>query len=308
MELITILNRCHRFRGFVYQYAHFSADKKSIEVAVRPRKGSAAVCSRCHLPAPGYDQLAEWRFEFIPLWGFLVFLLYTMRRVNCRRCGKGRYVYYHCTGYKGKCPEPYTREEVLEKSFAELLKGISFSEEVMGWVSHALRMGDSDEKKFHDEAILRLRREHKRIQDRIDAMYMDKLDGRIDAEFFDRKAAEWRTEQVQVLRNVETHVTANQNYIEEGIKLLQLARRAHQLFENQPAKEKRRLLDFVLSNSVWKNGKLQAEYRQPFDVLVVATASDRRARSLGSASVVENENWLFQRSTAKNKSLRCIVK
>src|SRR5258705_202181 len=41
----------------------------------------------CHLPAPGYDQLAERRFEFIPLWGFLVFLLYTMRRVNCRRCG-----------------------------------------------------------------------------------------------------------------------------------------------------------------------------------------------------------------------------
>ena len=87
MELITILNRCHRFRGFVYQHAHFSADKKSIEVAVRPHKGSAAVCSRCHLPARGYDQLAERRFEFIPLWGFLVFLLYTMRRVDCRRCG-----------------------------------------------------------------------------------------------------------------------------------------------------------------------------------------------------------------------------
>ena len=86
MELITILNRCHRFRGFVYQHAHFSADKKSIEVAVRPRKGSTAVCSRCHQPAPGYDQLAERRFEFIPLWGFFVFLLYTMRRVDCGRC------------------------------------------------------------------------------------------------------------------------------------------------------------------------------------------------------------------------------
>jgi transposase len=87
MELLTILNRCHRFRGFVYQYAHFSADKKSIEVAVRPRKGSVAVCSRCHLPAPGYDQLTERRFEFIPRWGFFVFLLYSMRRVDCRRCG-----------------------------------------------------------------------------------------------------------------------------------------------------------------------------------------------------------------------------
>ncbi len=40
-----------------------------------------------HLPAAGYDQLAERLFEFIPVWGFLVFLLYRMRRVHCKTCG-----------------------------------------------------------------------------------------------------------------------------------------------------------------------------------------------------------------------------
>ena len=63
------------------------AAKKSIEVVLRPRKGPAAVCSRCHLPTPGYEQLAERRFEFIPLWAFFVFLPYAMRRVDCRRRG-----------------------------------------------------------------------------------------------------------------------------------------------------------------------------------------------------------------------------
>ena len=53
---------------------------------MRPRKGSKAVCSQCHEPGPGYDKLPERRFEFIPFWGFLVFLLYSMRRVDCRRC------------------------------------------------------------------------------------------------------------------------------------------------------------------------------------------------------------------------------
>jgi hypothetical protein len=71
MELITILSRCHRFQGFVYHHARFSPDRKSIEVAVRPRKGSAALCSRCHQPAPGYDQLAERRFEFIAALGLV---------------------------------------------------------------------------------------------------------------------------------------------------------------------------------------------------------------------------------------------
>src|SRR5262249_41494140 len=55
MELITILNRCHRFRGFVYHRARFTPDHKSIEVSVRPRQGSAAVCSRCRQPPLSLD-------------------------------------------------------------------------------------------------------------------------------------------------------------------------------------------------------------------------------------------------------------
>ncbi len=87
MELITILNRCHRFRVLsistptsvpTRRVSKWPCDR----ARVRPQSARAAIC-----PAPGYDQLAERRFEFIPLWGFLVFLLYTMRRVNCRRCG-----------------------------------------------------------------------------------------------------------------------------------------------------------------------------------------------------------------------------
>jgi transposase len=87
MELLTILNHCYHHRGFVYRNARFTPDKKSIEVDVRPRLGAAAVCSGCHKPAAGYDHLPQRRFEFIPFWGILFFLLYCRRRVNCRSCG-----------------------------------------------------------------------------------------------------------------------------------------------------------------------------------------------------------------------------
>jgi len=66
---ITILNRCHHFPGFVHQQARFSSDHKSIEIAVRPRKASAEICSRCHQPAPGYR--APFRVHsFLGLSGF----------------------------------------------------------------------------------------------------------------------------------------------------------------------------------------------------------------------------------------------
>jgi site-specific DNA recombinase len=162
---------------------------------------------------------------------------------------------------------------------------------VLAWVSQALRESHVDEKKFHDDAIAKLQREHKRIQDRIDAMYMDKLDGRIDGTFFDRKASEFRSEQCRLMRDLEAHQTANRTYVEEGIRLLELAQKAHRLFESQPAGEKRKLLDFVLSNCIWKGGVLAAEYRQPFDLLAVAVAEDLRAFSAGGPSGGDFDNW-----------------
>ena len=78
----------------------------------------------------------------------------------------------------------------------------------------------------------------------------------------------------------------------EGVQLLELARNARRLFEKQEAPEKRRLLDFLVSNCSWKAGQLTAEFRQPFDSLAntamaaaVATAEDR-------SEAAKSEIWL----------------
>jgi len=87
MLLTRLLNACHHFPGFVYQGARLVEATKTIEIDVRPRLGSKPCCSVCDKPAPCYDHLRERRFEFIPIWGFAVVLLYRMRRVDCERCG-----------------------------------------------------------------------------------------------------------------------------------------------------------------------------------------------------------------------------
>ena len=220
--------------------------------------------------------------------------------ITCGHCGcamvgeikKSRYVYYHCIGFKGKCPEPYTREEVLEEKFTSLLKGISFSDETLVWVRQALRESHRDERQFHDDAISKLQCERRRLQGRVDAMYMDKLDGRIGNEFFDAKAAETRAAQAAIMRDMEAHQTANRSYIEEGVQLLELAHAAPVLFESQPPIEKRKLLNFVLSNCTWKGGELTAKYRQPFDVLGVAVASELHRMGEGNAETAKTEIWL----------------
>jgi hypothetical protein len=127
--------------------------------------------------------------------------------ITCGHCGcalvgeikKRRYVYYHCTGFKGRCPEPYVREEVIASHFTAVLDRLAFDDEVLAWVRAALLASHADEKREHEAAIGRLQAEYNRLQARIDAMYVDKLDGRIDAGFFDRMAAQWRDEQARCL-------------------------------------------------------------------------------------------------------------
>src|SRR6202023_4446977 len=99
-----------------------------------------------------------------------------------------------------------------------------------------------------EDAIKRHQVVYKRLHDRINAMYVDKLDGLIDTAFFEKMSNQWREEQNRCLREIDRHQNADKSYKDEGVQLLELARNAQRLFAMQKPREKRRLLNFVLSN------------------------------------------------------------
>jgi transposase len=87
MRVVTVLNRCTKFKRFVFSASRFD-EKNGIVVELQPRKNSKPACSRCGMVGATYDTSPEPRqFEFIGMWGFPVFFEYRMRRVNCARCG-----------------------------------------------------------------------------------------------------------------------------------------------------------------------------------------------------------------------------
>jgi hypothetical protein len=124
----------------------------------------------------------------------------------------------------------------------------------------------ADERREHEEAIKRHQAEYKRLDDRIHAMYVDKLDGLIETGFFEKMSNRWREEQTRCQREIDRHRNADKSYLGEGVVLLDLARNAQILFAKQEPREKRRLLNFVLWNCAWGDGEVVASFRQPFDV------------------------------------------
>ena len=188
------------------------------------------------------------------------------------------------------CRRRYVREEVLEQRFTAMLGQLHFDDEVLEWVREALHASLADERREHEEAIKRLRAEHDRLQARIDAMYIDKLDDKIDGDFFDKMAGQWREAQTRCLRDIERHLEAEQSYMDEGVRILELARNAQSLFERQPAREKRRLLNFLLSNCTWEDGEVVANFRQPFDLLAETNTAVARLKPGSGGNSSKNES------------------
>lgn len=89
VQLKSILNCVEPHKSFVYKKARWAdpQTKTTIEILIEPRANGRPICSGCGQRSPGYDRLAERRFEFVPLWQIPVFFVYALRRVECPRCG-----------------------------------------------------------------------------------------------------------------------------------------------------------------------------------------------------------------------------
>jgi hypothetical protein len=85
---------------------------------------------------------------------------------------------------------------------------------------------------------------------------------------------EWREEQGKIRSKIERHENAHRNYLDEGIKLLELSQKAYFLYEKQDSHQKARLLKIIQSNCTWDGVSICPTYRKPFDILAKLNESE----------------------------------
>ena len=219
--------------------------------------------------------------------------------VHCGHCGcslvgelkKRKYVYYHCTGYRGKCPEPYTREEVLEHEFAAVLRDLVVPPAVLRWLQSELVESDHTERAAREQAVRRQQTELERLHARMDLLYDDRLDGRIDSATYDKKAGEIREQQEQIRQKIRTTEAMMLPPASEAVDLMTLTSRAADLFVEQVGAEQRKLLRLVLKEASWKGGELRMSLREPFEEIRLSnSASDRNSKGF-DPSGSNFDNW-----------------
>lgn len=219
--------------------------------------------------------------------------------VRCGHCGcslvgelkKKRYVYYHCTGNKGKCDEPYTREEILHGEFVSVLKTLAIPDSVLQWLEKELTLSTHQDERIQQRTVKNWQDEWDRLQGRLDAMYEDKLDGRITSEQFDRKAKETRSKQQALRAKISQHQSTAVD-LRAGFNMMKLTSIACREFDRQNAKEQRKLLELVINGAMWKEGRLEVTLHEPFQTLARSNSASATKDGAKGTSEPKLSEWL----------------
>jgi site-specific DNA recombinase len=181
---------------------------------------------------------------------------------------KQKYIYYRCTGNCGKCDLPRFKEEILSERLGEPLKGLQVPSEIVARIVAMLHEEQSQVENRLGKERVRLESRLTSIRNRMDSAYVDKLDGKIAEDFWERKMTEWRTEEQQVKLALDGLASSeNTDRALDAQRVFELANKAYLLYVSQDSTENAKLLRMMCSNFSVDAVSATPTYRYPFDMI-----------------------------------------
>lgn len=188
----------------------------------------------------------------------------------------GRYLYAHCTGTRyskaaGRelerlCPDAeFVPVEAIERQVLEVMQSVMISYDLADEL-YADIAKDAGAANGHAQTrAALLRGQLKQLEERSARAYADKLDGKIDEEFWATQAKRWGDEKVRLqeeLRRLEE--TTPPDALARARQVLELAKNIVPIYNSATVDEKRRILNLTCSNWRLVGKKLDYTIEKPF--------------------------------------------
>lgn len=180
--------------------------------------------------------------------------------------------YYHCTNYR-KIHEKvlFVREEDLLNPILEVLEKIQLPDEKIREITEDLKRLNENKNQFHKQEIIRLRREYDQIENKISRLFDLRLEDKsITTDMFNDKLKELKEKQTELNEKMQLYTNADEKFYLTANTVLNLAKRAKEIFVSSEVEEKRQLLNFLLQNLTLDGKKLNFGLKTPFDTVLKA--------------------------------------
>jgi len=195
--------------------------------------------------------------------------------IKCAECGcqitaekqKG-HVYYHCTQYKGKHGAEWLREEDITAQLSELFEKVRVPDEIIDRIVTDLQALHDNKIEFKDKTESQLLKERATITQMRDRNYRAYLQQRITEDDYDKYDSQFRDELANIDARLGMLQEADDQYFVSAKYILELSKRAKELFESSKIEQRRQIIKLVLSNLTLEGKKLRYEAVKPFDTIL----------------------------------------
>lgn len=195
--------------------------------------------------------------------------------MRCGHCGlavtpekhKG-HVYYHCTQYNGKHGAEWLREETITEQIGKVFKNLQVPVDILNQIVASLEASHEGKSSFREAQYKKLIEDHEIYTKRIEKLNIDRLDGRITDNDYDKFYQSFREKVSEIDTQLATLQEADDNYYITAKYLLELANRAYELFESSEVEERRQLIKLVLSNLRVEGKLVRYDAIKPFDTIL----------------------------------------
>ena len=185
----------------------------------------------------------------------------------CREVKRGK-AYHACTNAKKLHKREYVQEEKLLALVAPLFKNIILSDEQITSIVAFLRENHEYKAKYYREQIDALNAQFLTLQETKNRLLDLLLTGSVSQSDYDAKLKEISGKQDLINIDRGMYNEADYKYHVTAKYILELARRAGELFECSSPEEKNQLLNLLLSNATLDGKTLSFTIRKPFDTIV----------------------------------------
>lgn len=164
-------------------------------------------------------------------------------------------------------PRTYVREEKLLEPVYRALEAIQMPQDRIEELTKALKNTAKSENEFHRHNMDTLKNAYDKYEVRLSKLLDEKIDGSITSDMYDKKVAEYKSEQNEILSQMQAHSDADYDFYITANHVLNLAKRAAEIFDSSEIHEKRQLLNFLLQNCTLSGSNLRFELKEPFNVI-----------------------------------------
>lgn len=179
---------------------------------------------------------------------------------------KRQYKYYHCYKENGNCQQKSYRAEEIDKLLENGIGNIRLTEKSIQAIKEMIGKADvkqnaGDRKKLK-ECVVKISKADSKLKN----LYGDRLEEKISMKMyqdFEKEIREdrsyWESERAKLSK-------ANLNFKADAVAIMDMLGNLKESYGRQDILGKRRILEIILKQAVLKNGEIQFEWKEPFNL------------------------------------------